>query len=72
MQAKADWGIDRIPIGFGLAIEDARDWGLYISTTIRDGETPIFTEPGLFLIEADGTLRLAVLNSDPHLRPDPD
>jgi hypothetical protein len=50
----------------------ARDWSLNISTAISDKETPVFTEPGLFSVDSDGALVLAVLNSEPHMRPDPD
>ncbi len=68
-EAKAQWGIDNILVAYGLGIDGARQWGLFISNAIREGEPPIFTEPGLFLIDPDGNLRLSVLNSAPHLRP---
>jgi peroxiredoxin len=31
-QSKQDWGIEHVPVGYGLSIESAREWGLYIST----------------------------------------
>ena len=70
-QSQRDWAIARLRLGYGLAIDVARDWGLYISRAIRDDETPIFAEPGTFLVEPDGRLHLAVVNSITRMRPYP-
>jgi peroxiredoxin len=70
-QSKRDWKIESLRLGYGLAIEVARRWGLYISRAIRDDETPIFAEPGTFLVEPDGRLHLAVINSITRMRPYP-
>ena len=53
-------------VGYGLSLSDARDWGLYISTSrgltsIGIEEPPLFAEPGLFLVRPDGTLYYACL-----------
>ena len=70
-QSQRDWGLGALRIGYGLEIEVARRWGLYISRAIRDDETPIFAEPGTFLVEADGRLHFAVINSITRMRPYP-
>ena len=32
-QAKTQWGLPKLTIGYGVSIEKAREWGLYISTS---------------------------------------
>ena len=68
------WGLAGLPLGYGLPVEAARAWGLYISTS--RGVTPAgieeparFAEPGLFLIRPDGTLYAASVNTMPFARP---
>jgi len=68
-QSKAEWGIGHLPIAYGLGIEQARMWGLFISAGIKDGEPPLFAEPGLFLIRPDQTLYAASLQTMPFARP---
>jgi peroxiredoxin len=65
----AEWGLKALKVGYALDIARARDWGLFISRAIRDDETPIFTEPGTFLVDADGRLNVAVINSITRMRP---
>lgn len=71
-QALADWDLGDMPVGHSLTVEQARALGLYISTSIREGETDVFAEPGVFLIRPDGTLWGAVIGSFPFLRPTAD
>lgn len=68
-QAKAEWGLQHLRVGYGLPIDKAREWGLYISSAIKDNEPARFTEPGLFLIEPGGSLYYAAINSMPFGRP---
>ena len=68
-QTKRDWGIERLPIAYDLGIDQARDWGLYISSSIKEEEPPLFSEPGLFLIRPDGTLYCASIQTMPFARP---
>ncbi len=68
-QAKKEWGLDQLRIGYGLTLDTARAWDLFISTAIRDGEPPQFSEPGLFLTKPDGTLFYASRSSAPWGRP---
>ena len=68
-QAKSEWGLNSLRVGHGLSISTAREWDLFISRSIRDGEPPEFSEPGLFLVKPDGTLFFASRNSGPWGRP---
>jgi peroxiredoxin len=68
-RAKSEWGLSSLRIGCELSIADARQWHLFISRAIRDGEPPEFTEPGLFLVKPDGTLFFASIGSAPWARP---
>jgi peroxiredoxin len=68
-KSRAEWGLQRLEIGYALPIESAREWDLYISNAIRDGEPPQFAEPGLFLVKPDGSLFYAARTSAPWGRP---
>ena len=69
-QAKADWGLDKVDVAYGLDMETAKKWGLYISTSIKEAENDIFSEPGLMWIRADGRLYLIDIANMPWARPD--
>jgi peroxiredoxin len=73
-QAVADWKLDALTVGYGLTIEAARAWGLYISTSrgqtsIGVEEPSLFAEPGIFLLRPDRTLYFASVQSMPFARP---
>jgi len=68
-RAKTEWGLNNLQVGYDLSIANAREWDLFISTAIRDGEPPEFSEPGLFLIKPDGSLFYAARTSAPWGRP---
>jgi peroxiredoxin len=73
-QAKARWGLANLNIGYGVSIQKAREWGLYISsgrgtTSAGVEEPPLFAEPGLFLVKPDGTLYWASISTMPFARP---
>jgi peroxiredoxin len=73
-RARQEWGLDQLTIGYGLAIEAARDWGLYVSTsrglTSTGVEEPaLFSEPGVFLIRPDLTLYWSSVQTMPFARP---
>ena len=64
----------RLPIGYGLSLSDAREWGLFISasrgkTSIGIEEPPLFSEPGVFLIKPDSTLYYGSVQTMPFARP---
>ena len=73
-RTKQEWKLDKLTIGYGLNLEEARAWGLYISTS--RGKTSIgvvepdrFSEPGLFLVRPDGSLYFATVQTMPFARP---
>ncbi|MEO8188290.1 MAG: peroxiredoxin-like family protein [Burkholderiaceae bacterium] len=73
-QAVTDWGLSNLTVCHSLQIEEARRWGLYVSTsrgkTSAGIEEPaLFSEPGIFLIRADGTLYFVSVQSMPFARP---
>jgi len=72
--AKEKWGLDRLTVGYGLDLDKAREWGLYISsgrgqTSAGVDELDLFPEPGLFLVRPDGTLYFASVQTMPFARP---
>jgi len=69
-QSVEEWGLDALTVGYGLTVEQARSWGLYLSDGIKDGEPDLFSEPGLFLVRPDGTLYYSAVNTMPFGRPD--
>ena len=64
-------GVVKLPVGHSLTETSAREWGLYISAA-REGsaEPDVFSEPGLFVIDADGKVFFAQTQSAPFTRPD--
>ncbi len=72
--AQTQWGLDKLTVGYGLSVEKAREWGLFISTgrglTSAGVEEPaLFAEPGLFLVKPDRTLFWASISTMPFGRP---
>jgi len=65
---KMDWGLEKLTLGYGLSIESARDWGLFVSTGINK-EPAQFSEPGIFLVKPDGTLYFSAIQNMPFARP---
>lgn len=73
-QSKADWGLERVTIGYGFELDVARRWGLFISagrgkTSVGIEEPPLFPEPGLFLVRPDRTLYWSSVQTMPFARP---
>ena len=63
-----------VKFGYGLGLQTARSWGLYISagrgvTSIGIEEPALFSEPGVFLIKPDGTLYYGSTQTMPFARP---
>jgi peroxiredoxin len=61
-------------VGYGLSLQNARAWGLYISdsrgkTSIGIEEPTRFAEPGVFLVRPDGTLYYGAVQTMPFARP---
>lgn len=61
-------------LGYGLSLQSARQWGLYVSrsrgkTSIGIEEPALFSEPGVFLVRPDGTLYYGAVQTMPFARP---
>lgn len=69
-KAAEDWGLGRTRVAYDLTVQDAKNWGLWISKAFKDVEADIFTEPGLFWVRPDGRLYLADISNSPWARPD--
>lgn len=72
--AKSEWGLDKLNVAYGLDLDAAREWGLYISsgtgkTSTGHEEPALFNEPGLFLVRPDGTLYFGTTQTMPFARP---
>jgi peroxiredoxin len=60
--------------GHSLPLEVAREWGLYISSSrgqssIGIEEPPLFSEPAVYLVRADGSLYYGAVQTMPFARP---
>jgi peroxiredoxin len=67
-------GTSAVIMAHSLPLAQARDWGLYISTgrgkTSSGYEEPAhFSEPGHFIVRADGTLYFGSVQTMPFTRP---
>ncbi|WP_209835557.1 peroxiredoxin-like family protein [Ruegeria sp. HKCCE3926] len=59
-----------LTIGYDLSIAQMKSLGLYISEPRSDAESPRpFAEPGLFIINGDGTLQVTDISNGPFVRP---
>jgi len=73
-EAKDKWGLANLRVGYGLPLDKAREWGLYVSssrgkTSLGIEEPARFSEPGLFLVRPDGTLYWGNWSTMPFGRP---
>ncbi len=71
---EASWGLKNLCVAYGLSLQQARDWGLYISrgagvSSMGVEEPAMFVEPALFLVRPDRTLYYASVQSMPFGRP---
>ncbi len=63
------WELEHLSIAHDLTEEQAREWGLFISTAIKDGEPAVFSEPGMLVLDSDGTVFWSNVSSMPFGRP---
>ncbi|MCZ7566238.1 MAG: AhpC/TSA family protein [Burkholderiales bacterium] len=73
-QAKTQWGLPALTVAYGLSIDAARQWGLYVSTgrgmtSAGVEEPPLFAEPGLIIVKPDRTLYWSWISTMPFARP---
>ena len=69
-KTQLDWGLDKLNVGYGLSLDDAKNWWLFISKSIKEAESDIFCEPGLFVIKKDGSIYMVNISNMPFARPD--
>ena len=67
-------GSPALRVGHGLTLANAREWGLYVSTSrgktsIGIEEPALFAEPGVFIVRPEGTLYYAAVQTMPFARP---
>lgn len=65
---------EKLRFAYDLPLQEARDWGLYISTSrgktsIGIEEPALFSEPGLFLVSPDQSLYYGSVQTMPFVRP---
>lgn len=59
------------PIFYGLSLDEMKSLGLYISHPRSEKETDHpFAEPGLYVINGEGTLQVVDISNNPFVRPD--
>jgi peroxiredoxin len=64
-RTREEWGLEKVRIGYGQSVGSMREWGLFVSRGIKEGEPDLFAEPGLFLIRPDGTVYYESIQSMP-------
>jgi len=69
-QTVEEWDLNSLTVGHSLGESIAHDWGLYLSTAIKDGEAALFNEPGMFWVRPDGRLYMVDVSNMPWSRPD--
>ena len=52
-----------------LSEDSAREWGLNLSKAINDSEPDLFSEPGIFVLDDDGSLFWSSTATMPFGRP---
>ena len=67
--SRQKWEMSNLTVGYGLSEKSARDWALYLSAGVKDGEPNEFSEPGLFLVDNDNQIYYSAINSNPWGRP---
>ncbi|WP_262733524.1 peroxiredoxin-like family protein [Gaetbulibacter sp. NE] len=67
--SRQKWELSELQLGYNLDLETAKNWGLYLSKAVKDGEPDTFSEPGLFLIDNKNQVYYSAINSNPWGRP---
>lgn len=73
-RTRAEWKVEGLRIGYGLSLDEAREWGLFISNSRGKTSTGIvepdrFAEPATYLVRPDGTLYFGSVQTMPFARP---
>ncbi len=65
----AEWQIEGLSVGYGMDEATARAWGLFISSKTKDAEPDRFNEPGIAVVDSEGTLYALYLQNVAFARP---
>ena len=72
-RARATWdevGLSRLPLAHDMTRQQAMAWNLYLSGRREGSQEPeVFSEPGLAVLRADGTLFFTQVQNAPFTRP---
>ena len=68
-RAVKEWEIEKLTVAYGLSLEEAQRWGLFISAAVKGNEPDRFSEPGLFFVRPGGELYAASIQTMPFARP---
>ncbi|MDQ2759576.1 MAG: AhpC/TSA family protein [Actinomycetota bacterium] len=68
-QLVREWDLEHLRIGYGLAEDQMRAWGLFVSRGRGEDEPALFSEPAMFLIRSDVTVYYEAILSMPVGRP---
>ena len=66
-----EWELKNVEIAYGLSFEIAKVWGLFLSSNRSSKGPERFNEPAVFVIQSDGLLYSAHIQSMPFGRPNP-
>lgn len=69
-----EWELEGLPVGCEFPIEEAEEWGLFVSEHIDNKDADVeepeqFTEPAIFLVKPDGKLYASSIQTMPFARP---
>jgi len=65
LQARDEWELANVPLGYGLDIDTGKTLGLYRSVQRKPVEPEWFFEPGLYLLDTEGVLTFVSLQNMP-------
>ncbi len=73
-KTREEWKLENLTLGYDLSLDEARKWGLFISTSKGKTSTgveepPLFIEPGIFFVRPDNTLYWSSIQTMPFARP---
>jgi len=74
VETTEEWNIEGLTLGYGLTLDQAREWGLFISASRGETSTGVtepdrFAEPAIYLVRPDGTLYFGSVQTMPFARP---
>jgi hypothetical protein len=64
-----EWQIEGVPSAYGLPVDEALNWGLFVSTAVKGVEPNLFSEPGLILLDEKSEVCALWIQSVPFARP---